>query len=358
MTNSYLLLGTAKGLVIYRKKKGRWQFDAYHFQGISVSFAIQDPHTGYWWVSLDHKHWGAKIQFSKDRGTTWIELSAPRYPDGSEVQSGTPATLKYIWTIAFGNKKGEIYLGTEPGGLFYSENSGDSFHLVEGLWNHPTRPQHWFGGGRNHAGIHSIVTDALDDDHLYVGISCAGVFETRNKGKSWDVRNQGLRADFLPNPLAEAGHDPHLLLACKASPEVMWQQNHCGIFRSVDGGQQWNDVTDKNELGRYGFALGIDHTDPMKAWVVPADSDAKRIAIDQSLFVLQTEDGGKTWLQQRTGLPQKHCFDIVLRHALDVQGDELVFGTSAGSLFISEDRGHSWQGINHHLPRIFTVKII
>ncbi len=357
MNERYVLLGTAKGLVVYKKTKKGWCYHRDYFLGIPVSIAVCDPHTGNWWVSLDHRHWGPKLQYSPDQGSSWIEVDAPKYPEGSEVADGVTATLRYIWTIEFGVDSQTIFIGTEPGGLFISTNYGADFQLVRPLWDHPSRKEHWFGGGRNYAGIHSVVVDPLDRNHYYIGVSCAGVFETRDHGVNWEVRNHGLRADYLPNPWVEVGHDPHLVLICRSDPRVMWQQNHCGIFRSTDGGGSWKDVTDPQNKGRYGFTIGIDHRDPQKAWVVPATSDSQRIAIDRSLFVLHTKDGGATWTEQRSGLPQNHCFDIVLRHALDVFEDEIVFGTSAGSLYFSEDMGDSWKGLNHHLPRIFSLRL-
>ena len=136
----------------------------------------------------------------------------------------------------------------------------------------------------------------------------------------------------------------------------MWQQNHCGIFRSTNAGAEWSDITDKEDRGRYGFTIGIDHSDPNRAWVVPATSDSKRIAVNRSLFVMHTKDGGSTWEEQRNGLPQKHCFDIVLRHAMDVNGQEIAMGTSGGSLYISDNEGDIWASLNDHLPRIFSVR--
>jgi photosystem II stability/assembly factor-like uncharacterized protein len=338
------------------KKGSEWVYHQEHFLGIPVSIAMPDPHSGNWWVCLDHRHWGPKLQYSQDQGKSWVEVDAPKYPEDAEIEKGVTATLRYIWIIAFGVEPGIVYLGTEPGGLFKSNDSGRSFELVRALWDHPSRPEHWFGGGRNHAGIHSIVIDPADKNHYYIGVSCAGVFETRDNGKSWIVRNKGLRADYLPNPQVEVGHDPHFVLACNSDPRILWQQNHCGIFRSTNGGEYWEDITDEQNRGRYGFALGIDHEDPLKAWVVPATSDSQRIAVDRSLFVMHTRDGGRSWEEQREGLPQQNCFDIVLRHAMDVAGEEIAMGTSGGSLYVSENGGVNWTPLNHHLPRIFSAR--
>lgn len=356
-TSYNLLIATSKGLAVYQKIKGRWTFDTMHFLGMPVSVARQDPRNGYWWVCLAHKHWGAKVHYSPDRGEHWVEAQSPKYPENAETKPGAPATLKYIWTLEAGNEDcpGEVWLGTEPGGLF-RYTSLEQVELNQSLWNHPSRQKYWFGGGRNHPGIHSIVIDPQDSQRIFIGISCAGVFETQDGGQHWEVRNQGLRADFLPNPSIEVGQDPHLILQCKHHPEVFWQQNHCGIFKSTDYAKTWQEVTDETGVTKYGFTIAIDDHDPDRAWVIPAASDDKRVAVDEALVVYYTENGGKTWNDFRQGLPQAHCFDIVLRHSLAKNQNTLVFGTTTGNLFLSEDNGESWQTLNNHLPTIYSVE--
>ncbi|MEM7367509.1 MAG: glycosyl hydrolase [Bacteroidota bacterium] len=356
----YLLLSTSKGLLVYQRTQNGWHYHQEAFVGLPVSMVMIDQRDNSWWVALAHKHWGQKLHLSQDQGKNWREIAAPVYPKGAEVKKGVPASLKLIWALAHGgaDQPDYVYVGTEPGGLFRSTDGGNSFALVESLWNHPSRPRHWFGGGRDFAGIHSIIVDPRDSQHLYVAVSCAGVFESRNGGESWTARNKGLRADYLPDPYVEVGHDPHLLLACRSQPDILWQQNHCGIFRSVNGGQDWQDVTDKQGLANYGFTLAIDHDNPDRAWVIPAESDRIRIAVDQALCVCRTEDGGHSWQALRHGLPQQQAFDIVYRHALDIQGSTLAFGTTTGNVYVSEDWGDHWFCLNHNLATVNAVKLV
>lgn len=354
-----LLIATGKGLVVYRYAQSVWQLQQVHFKGMPVSVIHRDPRHGTWWVALAHRHWGNKLHYSSDEGKTWKEVPAPKYPPQSEVKPGVPASLQYIWSIqsAGPDQPDVLYLGTEPGGLFRSEDGGKSFELVSSLWEHPSRVRYWFGGGRKHPGIHSIVMDPRDSQHFYIGISCAGVFETQDGGQSWEVRNHGLHADFLPNPLVEVGQDPHRVMIHPQNPDVLWQQNHCGVFLSRDGGQAWADVTDSQEKIRYGFGLALDPEDPEQAWVIPASSDDCRVALDQSLAVFHTQDGGQNWQSYREGLPQGTCFDIVLRHSLLLYGHLMVFGTTTGNLYYSRDKGQSWKAINHHLPSIYALEV-
>lgn len=347
-------------MITFDRKSAGWKLKHTSFLGIPVSLTHVDSRTGTWWACLDHGHWGQKLHRSHDQGKNWEEVEAPKYPEGTQIKEGIPATVHYLWAFAEGglDKESTLYVGTEPGGLFESTNNGDSFHLVESLWNHPSRLEHWFGGGRDHPGIHSIVVDPRNNDHFFVGISCAGVFETWDGGTTWKVQNKGLRADYLPDPQAEVGHDPHLLVACPSQPDVMWQQNHCGIFRSTNGANSWDDLTDPNGPAKFGFAVAVAEENSDQAWVVPAISDEVRVAVDYALCVCRTDDGGKSWTDFRNGLPQQDCYDIVFRHALDVDRGTLIFGTTTGNLFMSNDLGEHWECINSTLPMIYSVAFV
>ena len=230
-----LLVGTSKGLV-YVDETG--QVVKEQFAGLPVSLVYEDPRNQCWWVGLSHRHWGQKLYRSSDQGENWLEIPCPQYPAEAELKPGKRAKLKQIWCMSHGgtDQPDRLWLGTEPGGLFLSEDGGNSFHLVESLWNHPSRSKEtqWFGAGKDHPFIHTIEVDPRDSQHVYIAVSCAGVFESLDGGKSWHPKNKGLIAAYLPNPGVEVGHDPHSMKICPANPDVIWQQNHCGIFRSEE----------------------------------------------------------------------------------------------------------------------------
>ena len=248
----------------------------------------------------------------------------------------------------------ELWLGTDPGALFYSKNNGSSFDLVVSLWNHPSRQKEgqWFGAGSDYPFIHSIEVDPENSDHIYIAISCAGIFETEDGGNSWIPRNKGLKAAYLPNPDVEVGHDPHLLLMSPKDPKILWQQNHCGIYYSMDGGSQWIDCSGLNGIPYYGFGIVIDEDDPSKAWVIPVDSDEQRIAPDLKIEVYHTADFGKTWHPDSHGLPTDLSFDIVLRQAFKKKNKLFVFGTTNGNIFYRNSISSKWKLLNSHLTKV------
>ena len=144
-----ILLGTSKGLVDVNKIGEQWKIEKVHFLGMPIAMIYVDERTDTWWVSIAHRHWGQKLHYSEDRGESWSEVKVPNY-EKREYQKGETAILKKIWCMqhAGTDRPGCLWLGTEPGGLFYSENNGESFSLVEGLWQHPSRidgNQWWMG---------------------------------------------------------------------------------------------------------------------------------------------------------------------------------------------------------------------
>jgi len=360
MDTKIVLLSTRKGLVTYQKNEDKWGDARCHFKAIPVTFTYVDPRHGTWWACLDHGHWGVKMSRSDDQGDTWVDMTPPQYPEGCIVKDQVPAKNEYMWSMTHGgvDHPDRLWLGTIPGGLFMSEDRGKTWSLNKSLWEHPSRTEHWFGAGFDHPGIHSIIVDPRDSNHLTVGISVAGVFESFDAGESWDVRNVGLDADFLPDPKAEVGHDPHIMVSTIGHPDILWQQNHCGIFKSLDGGAQWVDVTDQSGPAKFGFAIAVDAHDPQQAWVAPAISDEVRVAIDGALCICRTDDGGLNWQELRNGLPQQNCYDIVFRHALANREEQLAFGTTTGNLFYSDDRGDQWHTLSTTLPMIYSVAFL
>ena len=355
-----ILLGTRKGVIIIEKIGTEWKVQHEAFPGIPVSHAMQDTRTGTLWAGQDNGHWGTKLQRSDDNGKTWQAVDAPAYPEGTTRSDGELANNTYIWIIQEGAKSrpNELYIGTEPGGLFKSIDGGETFTLVKNLWNHPSRQENWFGGGRDHPGCCSIVIDPNDDQHMIIGISVGGVYETTDGGQTWVGRNKGLKVCYLPNPDAEYGHDPHYIVSSPTDFNVLWQQNHCGVFRSTNNGHTWTDISQDGGPAYFGFAIAVDEQDANVAWVIPAIDAEYRIPVDRALRVMRTDDGGQTWQQFTDGLPQQNCYDIAFRHALDVSGDRLAFGTTAGNIYVSDDRGQTWACVFNNLATVYSVKFL
>ncbi|CAE7855932.1 unnamed protein product, partial [Symbiodinium microadriaticum] len=217
----------------------------------------------------------------------------------------------------------------------------------------------WFGGGKDDPGLHSICIDPTDPRRVKVAVSCGGVWASDDAGADWRCASEGLRAEYMPpdqayNPIVQ---DPHLMAACPAAPDCLWIQHHNGIFRSTDGAKSWREIT-AAQPSAFGFAVAVHPHDPETAWFVPAQKDETRVPVNGEFVVSKTTDGGAGFQVIRRGLPQRHAYDIVFRHALTVDdaGQCLAMGSSTGNAWVSEDAGESWNHVAQHLPPIYAAR--
>jgi len=217
----------------------------------------------------------------------------------------------------------------------------------------------WFGGGADYPGIHSICVHPGDADDVVIGISCGGAWVTRDGGQSWSVGGTGMRAEYMPPEMQfePNAQDPHQVVQCLANPDALWVQHHNGIFRSTDRAASWSEIKNVNPSA-FGFAVAVHPRDAETVWLVPALKDEKRYPADGRVVVNRTRDGGKTFETLTTGLPQQHAYDLVYRHALDIDesGEVLAFGSTTGSLWVTENGGDSWQTVSSNLPPIHSVR--
>jgi photosystem II stability/assembly factor-like uncharacterized protein len=346
-----LLVGTKRGLFVARSDadRQRWELSPPRLAGREVYHAIFDPRDGSAWAATDHAVWGAHIHRSDDGGARWAVLeAAPAHADERGLEA--------IWFLTPGHARapGTFYAGIEPAGLFVSRDRGVSWQPVDGLNRHPTSATWQPAGGA--LALHSILVGP-DPNRLFCALSAGGVYRSDDGGDSWTPVNRGVRAEFLPRRVSETGQCVHKLLRHPLRPDRLYQQNHCGVYRSDDAGDVWTEIT-RDLPSDFGYALALDPHDPDTLFVVPEASSHMRTTVDGRLRVYRSSDAGGTWTALTRGLPQQHAYVSILREGLaadDLSPCGLYLGTSSGHLFASSDRGDSWTLVAGFLPRILTV---
>jgi hypothetical protein len=351
---SRMLVGSRKGLFVLEPAGGEWKIAQQAFLGQPVSQVLHDPRDGSLYCALNLGHFGAKLHRSDDGGATWTEVTAPAFPK-VEGKEDAPS-LGMIWALeaAGSDMPGVIWAGTMPAGVFQSKDKGVTWTQNTAFEAIPGKAQ-WFGGGNDAPGLHSIAIHPKDSRQMVVGISCGGAWTTGDAGASWANASKGMWAAYMPPEEKEnpAVQDPHRIVRCRDHPETLWTQHHNAQFRSTNGAAEWNTISDT-----FGFAVAAHPKNADTAWFVPAQKDEFRIPADGDFCVLKTEDGGKSFRRITAGLPPKPCYDLIYRHALDVdeEGRALAFGSTTGNLWTSGDSGESWRVVSHHLPPIYCLK--
>jgi hypothetical protein len=335
--------------------RGGWKVAGPLFPGEQVYAAAVDDRDGVrLFAGTDSWHWGPTLRWSDDLGRTWSEpvKNALRFPADAGL------AVERVWQVQPGgaHEPGVVYAGVSPAALFVSRDRGASWELVRGLFDHPHRPRWQPGAGG--LCLHTILPPPPGSERITVAISAAGVYRSEDGGQTWRSRNQGVRAEFMPDKHPEFGQCVHKIVRHASRPDTLFLQNHWGLYRSDDGGDSWRDIA-QGVPSDFGFCMAVHPHDPDVVYIVPLESDGFRCTPEGKLRVYRTLDGGGRWKALEDGLPQTDAHETVLRDAMSTDALNpagVYFGTRSGKVFGSADGGANWTCLVDGLPPVLCVR--
>jgi len=366
MSGVRLLVGTKKGAFVLTSDGARrtWSVDGPHFAGWEIYHlkgSPVDPDRIY--ASQSSSWFGQVVHRSDDGGRSWTTVGNDFTYEGEtgthQWYDGTPHPWEFarVWHFEPALDDADtVYAGVEDAAIFRSTDGGQSWQELSGLRGHGTGRE-WMPGAGGMA-VHTIIQDPSDRQRMFVAISAAGVFRSDDGGQSWQVKNTGLRSEFLPEPEREVGHCVHRIALHPDRPRTLFMQKHWDVMRSDDAGDSWTEVSG-NLPTDFGFAVAINANEPDTVYVVPITSDSVHFPPEGKLRVFRSKTGGHEWEPLTEGLPQQHAYVNVLRDAMDVDHLDpcgVYFGTTGGDVYGSPDGGEHWTAIVEHLPAVLSVE--
>jgi len=157
-----------------------------------------------------------------------------------------------------------------------------------------------------------------------IAVSCAGVWQTRDGGRTWANTSRGMIADYMPPERKEDGNiqDVHRVSACAAQPDALWLQHHGGMYRSTDGGAAWETLNTGYKGQLYG-ALGVRNE--------AGAEDIVAFGFKGNVFRLPA--GSKAWEPVASGTNKNLTGGVVLPNgepAIVSQDGRLLLGSDHG----------------------------
>lgn len=250
------------------------------------------------------------------------------------------------------NTSGDIFTGTEGGGVLRSSNDGTS-------WT-----------ARN-TGLSNLVVESFainSNSHIFAGTDGGGLFRSTNNADNWTARNTGLTNDVV------------LSFAINSSGHIFAGTDGGGVFRSTNNADNWT-ARNTGLLHRKVQSLAINTSGHIFAGtefggIYRSTNDGgnwtainagltnltiESLAINASGHLFATTDGGgvfrstnngDSWTAVNTGLTNL----TVVAFAINASGD-LFAGTFGGGAFRSNDSGNNWTAINTGLTDLIITAL-
>ncbi|HET7207469.1 MAG TPA: glycoside hydrolase [Terriglobales bacterium] len=246
------------------------------------------------------------------------------------------------------NQPNVFYMGAVNGGVWKSDDYGRTWNAI--FDEQPTQSIGAIAVAPSDPNIvYAASGEGLHRPDLSVG---DGIYKSTDAGETWT--HLGLRGAQQIPALAIDPRDPnHLFAAVLGHPYGPSEER--GIFRSSDGGQNWQKVLYKDE-NTGGSDVEIDPSNPnviyaglWEAREGPWEDNNIYNGTGGGLF--KSTDGGNTWRQLKTGLPENLTQVYVAIAASQPQRLYATVGTTekgdyasgAGlGVFRSDDAGEHW----------------
>jgi photosystem II stability/assembly factor-like uncharacterized protein len=269
------------------------------------------------------------------KGLEWRGIG-PALMSGRIADIAIDPADRSTWYIAVGS--GGVWKTTNRGTTWASVFDGQGSYSIGSITVDPNNHNTvWVGTGENISGRHVGYGD--------------GVYKSLDGGATW--KNMGLKNSEHIGMIAIDPRDSDIVYVAAQGP--LWSGGgDRGLFKTTDGGINWELVLSGGEF----TGANEVHLDPRNPDVLFAVKH-QRLRNVAALMnggpesgIYKSTDGGRTWRELTTGLPEEDMGKIGL--AISPIDPEVVYATieldrRTGGFWRSEDGGESWEKRSEHV---------
>jgi photosystem II stability/assembly factor-like uncharacterized protein len=191
-----LLIGTANGVYSLRRDLSDWRLTEKSLDGCHVSSLFVEAASGLLFAGVYKRG----VFASSDSGKSW-----------QQRDQGITEKDVYCINAARTDDKVTLYAGTEPAHLFESDDLGGTWRELATLRSVASAPEWTFPAPPHHAHVKNIAIHPRDRRRMYVGVEVGGLFKSEDSGESWQELS-GFYADV--HRLVIRPSEPEALYLC------------------------------------------------------------------------------------------------------------------------------------------------
>jgi len=242
-----------------------------------------------------------------------------------------------------------IFAGAEPAALYRSDDLGETWRDLDALRSVPGTDKWHFPPPPHIAHVKSITLHPTRPRTLFACVEQGALLLSEDDGASWKELDDYSRVD---DPTYR---DTHRIALHAKHPEIAYLTTGVGAYRSDDGGSTWRALTQRGSRVGYPDFVFLDPQDPDAVLVAGAEKSPREWPADGTAnsAVLRSSDGGRSWRELRTGLPNpiKGGIEAMSRHSWS-GGTLLGLATAQGEVYTSDNGGENWRLIAQGLPPV------
>ena len=257
---------------------------------------------------------------SADHGDHWEKVNAPDH--------GLP-----VWSIMFDPRNSNImYAGYESCQICRSDDGGETWSQLPVSVRFPDIT---LGPGSNSAKrVLMMAGSKADPTEMYAAIEVGGLIRTLDGGDHWENLSHGQYVN-------DDEVDMHGVLASTLRPGTVFGIGRAGLFSSADRGEHWSYITlgPLNPKGQT-YCRSIRETpgDPKTLWVAAGGNFQSEKGV-----LFRSQDGGLNWEQVDMGVePKSTMFGVALDQA---DPNRMFCAAGGGEVWGSRDSGGTWSSL-------------
>lgn len=266
------------------------------------------------------------LYFSSDNGNTWKNASA-----------GIPQKVS-IGMGGLAVSANSIGIATKEYGVFM-------YNLKDSIWvNLPTEQQ--------------IIADNIGalnfyKNSVYVGTQLNGIYVSNDKGKTWAIRNTGLRSLTIrrffesENKLYVCANDGFYLFD---ETTGIWKPEYVENLLQVNGAALFNEfiyIATNKGVYQKNTGNGWKNVLPDHSVHNISSDNGQLYAMTYNKLLLSSKDGTH-WQSLQNGLPDLYTFNIL-------RNNEIVFAGQWDGIYRRTNTDNKWQPSGNGLPSNFAV---